>query len=119
MRPLNILESETFKELIKTLEPRLTIPTRKTMRKVEIPKLYEKFKNFLITETKALEAFTLTFDLWTDINLVPYITLTIHYINCSDIICDFVCLIKNRFQDPHRRMMKFLYMKKKIKYPKL
>ncbi|CAL9707411.1 unnamed protein product [Knipowitschia caucasica] len=68
MRPLNIVEGDGFREMIKTLEPRFTIPARKTL-KGEITVRFEEVKEKIHQSLQRARAVSFTTDLWSSLRM--------------------------------------------------
>lgn len=78
-QPISIVEDEGFKYLMKTVSPNFKIPSRRCISR----KIYEKYdvmKEIVITKLKNIQHFTLTTDIWTDIQTRSYIGVTIHFV---------------------------------------
>ncbi|KAF6207274.1 hypothetical protein GE061_018515 [Apolygus lucorum] len=77
MEPFQIVERQGFKKLMKTLAPQYTLPDRKTLKKY----MEEKYEVLAILLKKKLEgkSVTLTTDIWTDVQMRSYLSLTVHY----------------------------------------
>ena len=80
MRPIRIVECPGFKDLVLTLEPGYTIPTRKTVKKM-IDYLYEKAKVKLIELLATIPSISLTTDIWSSITNDSYLTITAHWLS--------------------------------------
>ena len=77
--PFNLVESESFRELMKYLEPGYTVPSRNTIV-TYIEDLYTQEKTELVETLKSPTSVSLTTDCWTSITLEGYMTVTCHYI---------------------------------------
>jgi len=96
--PFRFVEGEGFKDFMKTVEPRFSIPSRFTMMR-------DCFKFFMFEKEKLRGMFLtsgvrvcLTTDCWTSIQNLNYMCITAHFIdnewNLHKIILNF-CLISN------------------------
>ncbi|XP_034047686.1 zinc finger BED domain-containing protein 1-like [Thalassophryne amazonica] len=81
LRPYSVVENAGFKLLIKRLEPRYVLPSRKHLRETVIPQMYAKSKDTLAHSLKSAERVALTCDCWTSRNTVSYLTITCHHID--------------------------------------
>ena len=79
--PFSTVESESFINLMKHLDPKFNVGTRKTYSDVIIPKMYAGVREKVDTKIKPLEAVACTTDGWTSIATESYITLTCHFID--------------------------------------
>lgn len=77
--PLQTVDKEGFKNLMKTIVPLYSVPGRKSITK----KIKEKYEYLKACEKQKLEKinyFSVTADIWTDIlNTVSYLGMTVHY----------------------------------------
>lgn len=102
MQPYNLVEHETFIDMINTLNPRYTLPSRKYFSKNSIPKLYndtvEKIKYELaLIKTSQV---SVTTDCWTSIAGTPYVGVTCHFIDAEWGLKSF-CLRCAHFEKDH------------------
>jgi hypothetical protein len=78
--PIDIVEGEGFLNLMKTLEPRIGIPSRKTITKM-IDDRFDLLKRHVQTWLRSVEWLSLTSDIWTDtLNTKAYLALTAHFV---------------------------------------
>lgn len=84
-QPYSIVEDKGFINLMNCAAPKFKIPSRTTISRTLIPKLYEDKKNLLKAtmenDVKDLITLSVTSDIWTSKNGQPYISLTCHYID--------------------------------------
>ena len=83
MLPIRTVDDRSFKSLLQTLDPRYALPGRNFFSKTEIPRLYEEKRSLILAELKSVHYYATTSDLWSSQNSIPYISLTIHFINDS------------------------------------
>lgn len=104
MQPFSLVEEESFKKMIKTLNPRYTLPGRKYFSGTAIPKLY----NDAVEQIKAIipqgqgNYSSITCDCWTSIAGAghPYVGITLHFIDDSWELIS-VCLCCFHFEENH------------------
>ncbi|XP_063218417.1 zinc finger BED domain-containing protein 4-like [Bacillus rossius redtenbacheri] len=90
-QPLCIVENKGFRQLISKLEPRYTIPTRKTFSQKIIPEMYEKVRDKVVSQLKVVEFIGVTTDMWSSSSNDDYMSLTLHYMDtCFNL--QHVCL---------------------------
>lgn len=80
LMPLSIVESEGFKQLLHTLDPRYHLPDRK---KLSRELLHEKCLSVItkiLSQLKETKNCCLTIDLWSSRQMKSYIGITAHYI---------------------------------------
>lgn len=75
--PLSIVENKGFQQLMKTITPLYTIPSRKTITKLVDAK-YEVLKDKFIKSIQKISSYTITCDIWTDISNKSYLGVTVH-----------------------------------------
>lgn len=90
MRPIQLVEGIGFQRLIKLLEPRYTIPCRKTFSQNVIPKKYEELKNKLNLNLTGVDAYSITFDYWTSCCSKSFLSLTMHHLTQDFQLKDYV-----------------------------
>jgi len=79
-QPLSIVEDEGFKYLMKTGSPNFKVPSRRNISS-KIFEKYDAMKNIFMAKLKNVQYFTLTTDIWTDIQTRSYIGVTIHFVD--------------------------------------
>ena len=79
MLPIRIVEKEGFKTLVKKLDPRYELPTRKYMSKKAIPDLYSVTRQFVQSQIGTTEFFAATTDIWSSSTMEPYLSHTLHF----------------------------------------
>ncbi|XP_013885882.1 zinc finger BED domain-containing protein 1 [Austrofundulus limnaeus] len=80
MRPLSVVENEGFRNMMKTLEPRYSIPSRQHITDIALPKLYTEVKATVMESLNSAERVALTCDSWTSRATESYVTITAHHI---------------------------------------
>ncbi|KAK1904419.1 Zinc finger BED domain containing protein 1, partial [Dissostichus eleginoides] len=80
MRPVNIVEGEGFKQMMKFIEPGYTVPKRDTVMHA-IKNKYNTTKQVLLEKLKACTAVSFTTDTWTSNQMDGYMTVTAHFIS--------------------------------------
>ena len=82
--PIYSVDKSGFQEMINVLNPRYDLPHREHFSRIAIPALYEETRQDLLEQLeKECSYFSLTTDLWSSTSLQPYMSLTVHYIDCS------------------------------------
>ncbi|XP_063227326.1 zinc finger BED domain-containing protein 4-like [Bacillus rossius redtenbacheri] len=90
-QPLNLVENRGFKELIEHLEPRFTMPTRKTLSNVIVPAMYESTVKSVEVQLQDAEFVAVTTDLWTSVANTDFLSVTAHYVT-KEFVLHHVCL---------------------------
>lgn len=100
MLPIQTGEKEGFRKLIRTLEPRYEIPSRKYFSQKCLPQFYTECRERVYNEISNVTFFSTTADLWSNRTTEPYISLTIHYID-GDWKLQNKCLQTSYFPEDH------------------
>ncbi|XP_056603707.1 E3 SUMO-protein ligase ZBED1-like [Triplophysa dalaica] len=79
-QPFSIVEDKGFKEYSHLLDPSYSLPSRKTLSKTVMPRLYDKLRGNLMDKIKSASAVCLTTDCWTSLTTESYMTVTCHFI---------------------------------------
>lgn len=81
MVPIYTMEKTGFINLIKTLDPRYELPSRKYFSEVALPQLYNNTREKVSRELEELSFYSATADMWSSRTMQPYMSLTVHFIN--------------------------------------
>ncbi|XP_057216122.1 E3 SUMO-protein ligase ZBED1-like [Triplophysa rosa] len=99
MIPIKTVENEGFKRLLKVVDPRYEIPSRKYFSSTAIPQLYSECRSKMQNKIQNVKFFATTADLWSSRTSEPYLSLTVHFIHdwklCS------ACLETTYFPQDH------------------
>ena len=90
MQPFSVVEDKGFRNLVKTLDPRYQLPSRKTITTVSLPQLYLKERTRVSKVLKEADAVSLTTDIWTSRRTQSYITVTAHALGADWTLKSFV-----------------------------
>lgn len=88
MMPIQTVEKEGFKQLVKKLDPRYTLPKRKYFSKTALPDMYEEYREKVEASLSSADYYASTTDLWSSRTTEPYLSLTVHYINSDWELCN-------------------------------
>ncbi|GAA6096348.1 zinc finger BED domain-containing protein 1-like, partial [Tachysurus ichikawai] len=80
MVPFQTVERRGFKAMIRAIDPRYEVPSRKYFTETGMPKLYAELRENVEKELCDLKYFATTTDLWSSRTMEPFLSLTIHYI---------------------------------------
>lgn len=81
MIPIKAVENEGFIRLLKVVDPRYVLPSRKSFSSTAIPRLYTECREKIERKVQNVQFFATTSDLWSSRRSEPYLSLTIHYID--------------------------------------
>lgn len=99
VRPVRIVEGEGFKELLLTLEPGYTVPTRATVMDVVHTK-YLLTRSEIYKAIQDCEAVSFTTDIGTSLQMEAYFTVTSYFITGDWQLESFVLETK-KMEDCH------------------
>ncbi|KAK0140604.1 Zinc finger BED domain-containing protein 1 [Merluccius polli] len=71
MVSFNTVEKPAFKTMLR----------RKYFSKTAIPNLYNEVRSNILTALSDIEYLSLTTDMWSSCNMMPYMSVTVHYVN--------------------------------------
>lgn len=81
MQPFYTVEKSGFKQMVKSLDLKYSLPSRKYFSDTEIPRLYTETKErVVIPAVQSADYFSVTTDLWTKHS---YLSFTLHFINTN------------------------------------
>lgn len=101
MVPIYTVEKPGFIHLLKVLDPRYVLPSRKYFSDVALPQLYNSTHQRIAAELDGVSFYSATTDLWSSRVMQPYLSLTLHFIN-DDWTLRSVCLQTAYFHDEHQ-----------------
>ncbi|XP_067949497.1 E3 SUMO-protein ligase ZBED1-like [Watersipora subatra] len=79
--PIYTVEKDSFKKLLKGLDPRYQCPGRNHFSKIAIPEKFIQEKSAITEALKNVTSCSLTTDGWSSLAKDPYMSLTINYID--------------------------------------
>ena len=81
MQPFYTVDKPGFKRMVRMLDPKYSLPSRKYFSDTEIPRLYSELKEGVVKPAvQGADYFTATTDLWTSSAKHPYLSFTVHFI---------------------------------------
>lgn len=80
LQPASIVEDRGFQLFLKVIDPKYIPPSRQTIMRDRLPKLYEDTKAKLMAEISLIQWCSLTTDLWTSKATQGYMTVTCHFL---------------------------------------
>ena len=83
MQPFSVVEDRGFKSLIKELEPRYEMLSRRQLTRVYLPELYRKHFGNVKSQLDKAEFVALTTDDWTSRAGRGYMSLTAHFVDAN------------------------------------
>lgn len=83
MVPFRTVEKPAFKAMLHTFDKQYVLPDRKYFSQTAIPEKYLSVKDGIIQDLKYVDYFSVTTDMWSSVNMMPYMSLTIHYLSAN------------------------------------
>ncbi len=83
MVPFRTVEKPAFKAMLQIFDKQYVLPDRKYFSQTAIPEKYLSVKDSIIRELKDVDHFSVTTDMWSSVNMMPYMSLTIHYLSAN------------------------------------
>ena len=90
LQPASIVSDKGFVSLLKVIDPRYTLPSRRTVMRSLLPTKFESEKSRVMSALSSVKYVALTSDIWTSCQTVGYLTLTCHYVNSEWELCSLV-----------------------------
>ena len=81
LQPFSVVEDEGFKDLIRGLDPRYNLPSRRTITHTLLPDLYKEQRARVMFGLQEAKYVAITTDTWTSRVTESYLTVTAHYID--------------------------------------
>nr|XP_015922601.2 E3 SUMO-protein ligase ZBED1-like [Parasteatoda tepidariorum] len=102
LQPFSVVESQSFKNMVHILNPRYKVPCRKYFSTTAIPRLFENVVDTIKRHLLAIDSnnVSITTDCWTSLSNIPYIAITVHFIN-SQWELQSACLTCKPFNEDH------------------
>uniref|UniRef100_A0A3P9LVT4 BED-type domain-containing protein n=1 Tax=Oryzias latipes TaxID=8090 RepID=A0A3P9LVT4_ORYLA len=83
MVPFRTVEKPAFKAMLHEFDKQYVLPDRKYFSQTAIPEKYLSEKDGVIQELKYVDYFSVTADMWSSVNNMPYMSLTIYYLSAN------------------------------------
>ncbi|KAJ8346462.1 hypothetical protein SKAU_G00278630 [Synaphobranchus kaupii] len=100
MASFRTLEKRAFKAMLHTFDKQYELPGRTYFSKTAVSNLYNQVKDEILNDLKDIDHFLLTTDMWSSVNMTPYMSVTIHYLT-SDWSLKACCLETVYMPDNH------------------
>lgn len=81
--PFRTVEKPAFKAMLQAFDKQYALPDPKYFSQKAIPENYMKVKDGIIRELKDIDNFSVTTDMCLSVNMMPYVSLTIHYLSAD------------------------------------
>lgn len=83
MVPFRTAEKPAFKAMLQAFDKHYVLPDRKYFSQTAIPEKYLTVKDGIIRDLKDVDHFSVTTDMWSSVNMMLYMSLTIHYLSTN------------------------------------
>ncbi len=100
MVSFHTVEKKSFKDMVKVLDDQYELPGRKHFSQTAVPHLYSKVRDNVQVLLSAADSYSLTTDMWSSVNMTPYMSLTVHTIT-PDWKLESKCLQTTYFPESH------------------
>ncbi|RXN21998.1 zinc finger BED domain-containing 1-like protein [Labeo rohita] len=100
MLPIYSVEKRGFNHMLKVLDARYVVPSRKYFADVALPHLYNTTREKIRSELEEMQVYSATTDLWSSRTMQTYLSLMVHYINTNWTLRS-ICLQTAYFPDNH------------------
>ncbi|KAK7891783.1 hypothetical protein WMY93_023746 [Mugilogobius chulae] len=94
------VDKKSFKNMLATFDPNYDLPGRKYFSQTAIPQLYSRVKQQVQAVLSHAESYSITTDMWSSVNMTPYMSVTAHFIN-EDWELISKCLETSYFPESH------------------
>ncbi|XP_008181981.1 zinc finger BED domain-containing protein 1-like [Acyrthosiphon pisum] len=101
LQPLSIVENSGFRRMIKLLDSRYEIPSRRALGRTIIPQIMEKVKGNVQILLNAASHIAITTDIWTSMNTDSFMTLTAHFVDTNLRELSTVVLCTKKLESNH------------------
>jgi len=81
IQPFSIVDDEGFRNFLKVLDPRYTLPSRTTLQNVQMQNIYPEMTVKLQTILVKVDQCAITMDCWTSKANTGYLTITVLFID--------------------------------------
>ena len=79
---INTVKKPGFRSMVRKMDPRYEVPSKKYFSKTALPSLYAETRERETKELQEAEYYSVTTDLWSSAGkLEPYLAVMVHYIN--------------------------------------
>ncbi|XP_047229374.1 E3 SUMO-protein ligase ZBED1-like [Girardinichthys multiradiatus] len=100
MVSFHTVEKKSFKDMVKVLDAQYELPGRKHFSQTAVPHLYIKVRDEVQVLLSEAESYSLTTDMWSSVNMTPYMSLTVHTIT-PEWKLESKCLQTTYFPESH------------------
>ena len=78
-----MVEKNGFKKMMAAFDKRYEVPSRNYFSRTGIPALYETTRERVSKEVLSAEYFSATTDMWSSVGMKPYLSFTVHFVDCD------------------------------------
>ncbi|KAI2662248.1 E3 SUMO-protein ligase ZBED1 [Labeo rohita] len=81
MVPFNTVEKPAFKSMLQKFDKQYELPGKIYFSETAVPKMYNTVKTSIKMKLMNADYFSATTDMWSSVNMIPYMSLTVHYLS--------------------------------------
>lgn len=86
MVPFNTVEKPAFKSMLQKFDKQYELPGKTYFSETAVLKMYSRVKTSIKSELMNVDYFSATADMWSSVNMTPYMSLTVHYLSMEWIL---------------------------------
>ncbi|XP_056444631.1 E3 SUMO-protein ligase ZBED1-like [Gadus chalcogrammus] len=80
MVPFSTVQKPSFKSLLEKFDKQYELPGKTYFSETAVPKMYNSVRASVQSELRSVDFFSATTDMWSSVNMTPYMSLTVHYL---------------------------------------
>ncbi|XP_056437049.1 E3 SUMO-protein ligase ZBED1-like [Gadus chalcogrammus] len=80
MVPFSTVQKPSFKSLLEKFDKQYELPGKTYFSETTVPKMYNSVRASVQSELRSVDFFSATTDMWSSVNMTPYMSLTVHYL---------------------------------------
>ncbi|KAM4590974.1 E3 SUMO-protein ligase ZBED1-like [Odontesthes bonariensis] len=80
MVPFNTVEKPSFRALLNKFDRQYELPGKTYFSQTAVPKMYSTARAAVQCELREVDFFSATTDMWSSVNMTPYMTVTVHFL---------------------------------------
>ncbi|XP_054470282.1 E3 SUMO-protein ligase ZBED1-like [Anoplopoma fimbria] len=80
MVPFSTVQKPSFKSLLEKFDRQYELPGKTYFSETAVPKMYNSVRASVQSELRSVDFFSATTDMWSSVNMTPYMSLTVHYL---------------------------------------
>ena len=98
MVPFNTVTKQPFKNMLQRFDKQYELPGKTYFSDTSVIKRYDAVKAVIKRELKDVDYFSATTDIWSSVNMTPYMSFTVHYL--TEEWAEINCLVSRQTTGP-------------------